>query len=85
MKGDHLSQLIPQSREKTETRGGNEDEQPQAHCHFFVSLDFLARTAIDVLADRLNSNSRGVPLRRRSILLASDRIHRQSIRPIESS
>lgn len=64
---------------------GNEDEQPQAHSHFFVSLDLLARTAIDVLADQLNSNSRGVPLRRRSILLASDRIHRHSIRPIESS
>lgn len=64
---------------------GIDNEQPQFYSHFNVSLDLLARTAIEVLTDRLNSNSRGVPLRRRSILLSSDRIHRQSLRPIENA
>jgi len=64
---------------------GIDEEQAQVHSHFGVSLELLGRTAIEVLADRLNSNSRGVPPRRRSILLSSDRIHLESLRPIESA
>ena len=59
-----------------------EGEPPQNHSHFNVSLELLAKTAIEELADRLNSNTRGIPLRRRSILLSSDRIHRHSLRPV---
>jgi LacI family transcriptional regulator len=64
---------------------GVDNEQPQVYSHYNVNLDLLARTAVDVLADRLNSNRRGVPLRRQSILLSGDRVHRNSLRPIESA
>jgi DNA-binding LacI/PurR family transcriptional regulator len=62
-----------------------EGEPPQNHSHFNVSLELLAKTAIEVLADRLNSNTRGIPLRRRSILLSSERVHRHSLRPADAT
>ena len=62
-----------------------EGEPPQNHRHFNVSLELLAKTAIEELADRLNSNTRGIPLRRRSILLSSDRVYRHSLRPVTAN
>ncbi len=61
---------------------GIDEEQPQSFSYFNVSLELLAKTSIEVLSDRLNSNRRGVPLRRRSILLSSDLVNLNSLRPI---
>jgi hypothetical protein len=48
-----------------------------------VSLELLSKTAINVISDQLNSNSRGVPQQRRSILISSELVDRKSLRPPE--
>lgn len=57
-------------------------EQRVNYSHFNVSIEMLACVAIDVISDRLNSNTRGVPALRRSILISSEWIDLNSLRPI---
>lgn len=63
---------------------GEVEEQPQVHSHFNVSLELLSKTAVDVISDQLNSNSRGVPQQRRSILISGELVERNSLRPVET-
>ena len=49
--------------------------------HFHVSVDQLARATVDVISDQLNSNSRGIPQQRRSILIAGEIVNLNSLRP----
>jgi len=55
-----------------------------AFSHFNISLEQLSSTAIDVISDQLNSNSRGIPQQRRSILISGEIVHQKSLRPIET-
>jgi LacI family transcriptional regulator len=62
---------------------GEAEEQVEDYSHFNVSLELLSKTAINVISDQLNSNSRGVPQQRRSILISSELVDRKSLRPPE--
>lgn len=57
-------------------------DQTEDYSHFNVSLEMLAQTAIDAVTDQLNSNSRGVQALRRSILISSEWVDLNSLRPI---
>lgn len=57
-------------------------EQPVNYSHYNVSIEMLARAAVDVISDRLNSNTRGVPALRRSILISSELVELNSLHPI---
>ena len=61
---------------------GNLKEEELSFSHFNVSIEQLARTTIDVISDQLNSNSRGVPQQRRSILISGEIVHLDSLRSI---
>lgn len=63
---------------------GNLKEEALAYSHYNVRLEQLSRTAIDVISDQLNSNSRGVPQQRRSILISGEIVHLKSLRAIEA-
>ena len=57
-------------------------EQTVKYSHYNVSLEMLARAAVDVISDQLNSNTRGIPVLRRSILISSELVDLNSVRPI---
>ncbi len=61
---------------------GNLREESITYSHFDISLEQLARITIDVISDQLNSNSRGVPQQRRSILISGEIVHLDSLRSI---
>ena len=61
---------------------GNLREEELSFSHFKVSIEQLARTTIDVISDQLNSNSRGIPQQRRSILISGEIAHLNSLRSI---
>ena len=61
---------------------GDLKEEKLDFSHFHVSVNQLARTTIDVISDQLNSNSRGIPQQRRSILIAGEVVDLNSLRPI---
>lgn len=63
---------------------GNLKEETLSFNHYHVSVEQLARTTIDVISDQLNSNSRGVPQQRRSILISGEAVDLNSLRPIET-
>jgi len=62
---------------------GDLKEEELDFSHFHVSVDQLARATIDVISDQLNSNSRGIPQQRRSILIAGEVVDLNSLRPLK--